>query len=288
MTQIGLGGAPLGNLFAAITDDEASATVDAAWDAGIRLFDTAPLYGQGLSEVRLGKALRHRPRDEFVLSTKVGRLLRNAPELEPVYAYSRTDTLRSLEESMERLGVDRLDTVYVHDPDDHEDEALRGAFPALLRLRDQGVIRSVGCGMNQSEMLARFVERVDLDCILIAGRYTLLDRSAGERLLPRCRQRGVEVVIGGVFNSGLLADPDGSPTYDYALAPAELVSRARVLQATCRQFGVSLSAAAIQFALRDPAVTAVLIGARSAAEITADVEAAHASIPEELWAALDA
>jgi D-threo-aldose 1-dehydrogenase len=299
VTRLGLGCAPLGNLFAAITDDQAKATVDAAWDAGIRLFDTAPLYGQGLSEIRLGRALHGRPREEYTLSTKVGRLLRDvpdgpwpsifvdAPELEPVFAYSRDDTLRSIEESLDRLGVDRLDIVHVHDPDDHEDEALRGAFPALLRLRDQGVIGAVGCGMNQWEMLSRFVERVDLDCILLAGRYTLLDRSGADRLLPRCLERRVDVYLGGVFNSGLLADPDANTTYDYVTASPEVIARARAMRAACERHGISLAAAAIQFGLAHPAVTAVLVGARSADEVRADVADAAVHIPDELWGELD-
>jgi len=299
LSRLGLGCAPLGNLYSSITDDEATATVDAAWEAGVRLFDTAPLYGNGLSESRLGRALSGRPRDEYTLSTKVGRILVDAtddqsasifvdaPALEPVFAYSRDDTMRSIEQSLERLGVDRLDVVHVHDPDDHEDVALRGAFPALLRLRDQGVIGSVGCGMNQWQMLLRLVERVDLDCILLAGRYTLLDRSGADRLLPRCKERGVDVFLGGVFNSGILADPDGGATYDYAAASPELTARAHAMRAACDVHGVHLAAAALQFALAHPAVTAVLVGARSAGEIRADLSGLEVAIPDELWSELD-
>ena len=301
VTALGLGCAPLGNLFDAVSDVNAQATVDAAWDAGIRLFDTAPLYGNGLSERRLGAALAQRPRNEFVLSTKVGRLLRepppgtsldtifaDAPQRDPVFAYSRDDVLRSIDESLTRLGLDRIDIVYVHDPDNHEEEALTGAFPTLIELRDQGVIGAVGCGMNQWQMLDRFVTRVDLDCVLLAGRYSLLDRSGAEVLLPHCAERGVGVVLGGVFNSGLLADPDRNATYDYVRAPEVLIERARAMARACAANGTPLVAAALQFALRHPAVTAVVVGARSAPEVQVDVSAATAAIPEPLWAELDA
>ncbi|MFM8531148.1 MAG: aldo/keto reductase [Ilumatobacteraceae bacterium] len=299
VTALGLGCAPLGNLYSAVSDEDATATVDAAWEVGIRFFDTAPLYGQGLSETRLGQALRSRPREEFVLATKVGRLLRapsagvpasifvNAPPLEATRSYSYDDAMRSVEESLVRLGVDRVDVVHVHDPDDHEDEAIRGAFPALIKLRDQGVIRAVGCGMNQWQMLDRFVGRIDLDCILLAGRYTLLDRSGAERLLPRCLEHRVGVVIGGVFNSGLLADPDLQQVFDYSAAPPALVDRARAMRDTCRRRGVSLTAAALQFALRHPAVTTVVVGARTAAEVSMDAHDAQIGIPADLWDELD-
>jgi D-threo-aldose 1-dehydrogenase len=299
VTRLGLGCAPLGNLFQAVADDDAVATVDAAWDAGWRLFDTAPLYGHGLSERRLGAALAGRPRDEYVLSTKVGRLLRppaagstvatifvDAPDLDPVFAYSRDAVLRSIDESLERLGVDRIDVVHVHDPDDHEQAALDGAFPALIELREQGVVGAIGCGMNQWQMLDRFVDRVDLDCVLLAGRYTLLDPSGGDELLPHCLDRGVGVVIGGVFNSGLLADPDERATYDYASAPIHLVAQARAMAQVCTAHGVSLTAAALQFALAHPAVTSVLVGARSAAEVHSDATAAAVALPDDLWAEL--
>jgi D-threo-aldose 1-dehydrogenase len=296
IVRLGLGTAPLGNLFTAITDEVAQATVDAAWDGGVRFYDTAPQYGHGLAEIRLGRALADRPRDEYVLASKVGRLLRHVsprqetifrdiPDVDPVFDYSRDGVLRSIEESLARLGADRLDIVHVHDPDDHEAEALAAAFPALIELREQGVIGQVGCGMNQAEMLSRFVERVDLDCVLLAGRYSLLDRG-GEALLAQCAERGVDVIIGGVFNSGLLARPEVGATFDYAEAPAALVERARALQTTCAEFGVSLPAAAIQFVLRHPAVTRVLVGARTPAEITADLGDADVAMPDELWDAL--
>jgi len=300
LVRFGLGTAPLGNLFNAVSDAEAEATVHAAWARGVRYFDTAPQYGHGLAEIRLGRALAAHPRGQYRLVSKVGRVLVappagsvrpsssfvDLPALDPVFDYSRDGVLRSYEDSLTRLGVDRLDIVHVHDPDAHEAEALATAFPTLIELRDQGMIGQIGSGMNQVAMLARFVEQVDLDCILLAGRYTLLDRT-GAQLLQRCVERGVEVIAGGVFNSGLLANPSVGATFDYAAAPAELVARAQRLQAVCEQFGVPLPAAAIQFVGRHPAITMTLVGARSVAEIEADVTYAELEIDPSLWAALE-
>lgn len=299
--RLGLGTAPLGNLFTAVSDADADATVHSAWVSGIRTFDTAPQYGHGLAEVRLGRALAQYPRDQFVLSSKVGRVLVappagasrpttafvEIPAVDPVFDYSRDGVLRSLDDTLTRLGVDRLDVVHVHDPDHHEAEALATAFPTLIELREQGVIGAVGCGMNQVEMLARFVEQVDLDCILLAGRYSLLDRT-GAALLDECARRGVQVIAGGVFNSGLLAAPVEGATFDYAAAAPELVAAAQRLQSVCAEFGVPLPAAAVQFVLRHAAVTCALVGARSAEEIEADVAFAEVVIDPALWPALDA
>jgi D-threo-aldose 1-dehydrogenase len=298
ITALGLGGAAIGNMFAGVSDDDARATVDAAWDAGIRFFDTAPLYGHGVSERRLGRALRSRTRSDYVLSTKVGRVLRptgsarpstiftDVGDLEPKFDFSRDGIMRSLEESLERLGTDRVDVALVHDPDDHEDDALRHAFPTLLRLRDEGVVAAVGCGMNQTAMLERFVARIDVDCVLLAGRYSLLDRS-GADLLAQCAARRVGVILGGVFNTGVLADPDAHPTYDYAAASPAVLERARHLRACCEARAVPLGAAALQFAMRHPAVTTVLVGARSRAEVDLDVGYATASIDDDVFAELD-
>ncbi len=297
-TALGLGCAAIGNMFTGVSDDDARATVDAAWDAGIRYFDTAPLYGHGASERRLGRALRTRSRDDYLLSTKVGRVLRpTGPErsatiftdvgdLEPEFDFSRDGIMRSFEESLERLGTDRIDVALVHDPDDHEDDALRHAFPTLLQLRDEGVVAAVGCGMNQTAMLERFVARIDVDCVLLAGRYSLLDRS-GTELLAQCAARRVGVILGGVFNTGVLADPDVHPTYDYAAASPAVLERARYLRALCEAHGISLGAAALQFAMRHPAVTTVLVGARSSAEVDLDVAYAATSIDDDVFADLE-
>ncbi len=298
VTRLGLGCAPLGNLYHAVDDETARATVDAAWESGMRLFDTAPLYGHGLSERRIGDALRDRPRDEYVLSTKVGRVLVphgsadgnsifvDTPPVRPKVDFTGDGVRRAIADSLDRLGIDRIDIVHIHDPDDHLDQAIREAFPALIALRDEGVIRAVGCGMNVTEPLTRIVECVDVDVVLLAGRYTLLDQTGAIDLLPRCVERGVGVIIGGVFNSGLLADPGDDATYDYEPASADLVARARVLRGICEDFGVSLTAAAIGFAARHEAVTSVVVGARSPTEIHDDVAAATTDLPDELWDAL--
>jgi D-threo-aldose 1-dehydrogenase len=292
--RLGLGTAPLGGLYEAVDDGEADAVVNRAWELGLRLFDTAPLYGSGLAEQRLGRALRDRPPDEFVLSTKVGRLLRpgradanfaGAPPLGPVFDFSYDATLRSLSESLERLGLDRVDVALIHDPDDHYEEAMAGAYPALERLRGESAVGAIGVGMNQSELLCRFARDGDFDCFLLAGRYTLLDRSGADELLPLCLERGIAVLAGGVFNSGVLAS---GATYDYAPAPPEVLSRARRLREMCASHGVPLEAAALQFPLRHPAVACVLAGCRSDVEVTEDVRLFQLELPEALWEELDA
>jgi D-threo-aldose 1-dehydrogenase len=289
--SLALGCAPLAGLYAPVPEAQAHATVDAAWELGIRTFDTAPHYGAGISERRLGAALRARPRDELVLSTKVGRLLRpseepdaqgfpDEPPVRRVFDFSRDGVRRSLEGSLERLGLDRADLVHVHDPDDHLDQAIGEGLPALAELRDAGAIGAVGAGSNRPEPLVRIVREADVDWVLVAGRMTLLDQSAAAELLPLCLERGVRVIAAGVFNSGLLA---GGTTYDYAPAAAELVERAREVAATCARRGVSLADAALAYPRRHPAVTAVLVGARSPEEVAEDVAGFERAIPDELW-----
>lgn len=296
VTRLGLGCAPLGNMFTALGEDHARATVDAAWELGLRWFDSAPLYGHGLSEQRLGAALRTRPRAEYVLATKVGRLLvpghdpdtifAAPPALRPQFDFSYDGALRSFEASLERMGIDRVDVLHVHDPDNDERAAVDGAFRALRRLRDEKVIGAVGAGMNQSAMLTRFVERGLVDCVLLAGRYSLLDQSGLADLLPAAQKAGVAVIAAGVFNSGLLADPKPGATFDYAPAPQELMERAQRLRDICAAHGVSLRAAALQFPTYHPAVTTVLTGARSAAEIGENSALFAEAIPREVWAEL--
>jgi D-threo-aldose 1-dehydrogenase len=283
---LGLGTAPLAGLYAPVADDAAHAVVERAWELGIHFFDTAPYYGSGLAERRLGSALRGRPRDELTLSTKVGRLLRpDASRWEGAYFdFSYDAALRSLDESLERLGLDRVDIALVHDPDDHYEAALAGAFRALRRLRDEGVVRAIGVGMNQTELLVRFAREADPDCFLVAGRWTVLDRSAGDELLPLCAERGIDVIAGGVFNSGILA---GGTTFDYAAAPPGVVARVDDLEATCARHGVPLAAAAVQFPARHRAVRTVLVGCRSPGEVDEDVRLASLEIPERLWSELE-
>lgn len=296
VTRLGLGCAPLGNMFSAIDEPQARATVDAAWAAGIRWFDTAPLYGHGLSEQRLGRALRPRPRAEFALATKVGRLLvpgndpetifADVPPVRPMFDFSYDGAMRSVDDSLKRLGLDRLDVLHVHDPDAHETDAVAGAFRALHRLRDEGVIGAVGAGMNQSAMLTRFVQRGLVDCVLLAGRYSILDQSALVDLLPAAAAAGVAVIAAGVFNSGLLADPRPGATFNYMPAPPELIARAQRIATVCERHGVPLRAAALQFPAHHPAVATVLTGARAPAEVEENVRLFATPIPRELWDAL--
>ncbi len=296
VTEMVFGGAPIGGLYEPVSDDQAAAALEAAWAAGIRAFDTAPHYGAGLSEQRLGRFLAGRPRGEFVLSTKVGRRLVPAtgdvqgadgfygtPQLTRVRDYSRDGALAALEDSLRRLGTDRIDIVLIHDPDEHAEAALDGAYAALDQLRSEGTIRAVGVGMNQAPLLQWFAERADLDCVLVAGRYSMLDTAAAGGLFPACQRRGVAVLAAGLFNSGILADPRPGATYDYAPAGRGVLQRAQRIRAVCARYGVPIGAAAIRFALRHPAVTAVVVGARSAAEVAQDVEWLAAAVPDALW-----
>jgi D-threo-aldose 1-dehydrogenase len=303
LTALGFGGASLGNLYSEVTEEAALRAVDAAWDAGIRYFDTAPHYGLGLSERRLGLALRGRPRDDYVISTKVGRLLvANAvPTGSDLRAggfavpdtltrrrdYSRDGVLRSLEASLERLGLEHVDVVLVHDPEDYMDEALSAAVPALIELREQGVIGAVGAGMNLVAPLSRFVRETDVDLVLAAGRWTLVDQSAAP-LLDDCGEHGVGLVAAGVFNSGLLsaADPADDAHFDYGPAPADVLAAARACARVCEARGTSLPVAALQFPLRHPAVRSIVVGMRSAEDCTQNVAALSVRLDERLWSEL--
>jgi D-threo-aldose 1-dehydrogenase len=304
VTALSLGTAPLGNLFTPVTDAEAMAVVDAAFDVGIGYLDTAPHYGVGLAEERLGRALADRRQDPgratFTLSTKVGRLLRplrpgedpdpqgfvDTPSRTRDWDFSAAGIRRSIEESLARLGLDRIDVALLHDPDEHEQNVYETAYGALADLRRQGVVGAIGAGMNQSAMLTRFVRDLDLDLVLCAGRFTLLDQSALKDLLPECERRGTSVVIGGVYNSGLLADPRPGARFDYAPASAALVRTAESLAELCGTFGVPLKAAAVQFPFRQPTVASVLVGCRSAAEVHDNAAVFEHPIPEELWTAI--
>ncbi|MGW6403223.1 aldo/keto reductase [Streptomyces sp. NPDC055134] len=298
VTELSFGAAGIGNLYTPVTDEEARAAVDAAWDAGIRYFDTAPHYGIGLSERRLGEALAARDRSAYTVSTKAGRLLVPAEEsggddLEHGFAvpathrrvwdFSADGVRRSLEDSLTRLGLDRVDLVYLHDPDDHGEQAFREAYPALERLRAEGVVGAIGAGMNQAAMLTRFVRDTDVDAVLCAGRYTLLDQGALAELLPEAQARGTSVVVGGVFNSGLLADPRPGATYDYAAAPREVLDRAYQLKDLAQRHGITLRAAALAFPLGHPAVASVLVGTRSPHEVLDAAEQFAVAVPAAFW-----
>jgi D-threo-aldose 1-dehydrogenase len=303
VTQFSFGAAGIGSLYTPVSDATAGAAVRAAWEAGIRCFDTAPHYGLGQSEQRLGAALRDYPRETYVVSTKVGRILEpvehpDGDDLANGFAvpashrrrwdFTAAGIERSLAESLHRLALDRIDIVYIHDPDEHADQALREAYPALERLRDQGVISAIGIGMNQVAIPARFVRETDIDVVLLAGRYTLLDQSGLEDLLPAAEARGVSVMIGGVFNSGILANPERGATYDYSIAQEDVLAHALRMQALFEKHGISLRSAALQFPFGHSAVSSVLIGARTAGEVRDAIEQARQPIPHNLWLELRA
>ncbi len=303
VSRLGLGGSGLGNLYTAVDDRTATETVDAAWTAGVRYFDTAPHYGLGLSEARLGAALAGRPRAEFVLSTKVGRLLEPNPNprgsdlddggfavpdtLRRRYDYSSDGVRRSLDASLRRLGLDRIDIAYVHDPEGHLDQTIAEALPALVELRDQGVLGAVGAGMNLVEPLRRIVRACDVDVVMIANRWTLLDRSAAP-LLDDCAERGIGVAIAAPFNGGLLAQPWPKPDSPFEYAPAApcLVERARRLATAGRRVGVTLPRAAIQFPLLHPAVATVVVGAQGPEQMAQSARWLRDRVPTRAWTPL--
>jgi D-threo-aldose 1-dehydrogenase len=300
LTELGLGVSQFGNLYRKATDQEVRSAVAAAWAAGIRYFDTAPHYGLGLSERRIGALLADHPRQEYVLSTKVGRLLVPSPETAEqrddqgfdvpaayrrVWDFSRDGVRRSLDASLERLGCDRVDVVYLHDPDQHWEQASRQAVPALIELRDQGVIGAIGVGMNRSAMLADYINQCDIDLVMCAGRYTLLEQTALHDVLPAALVRGVGVVIAGVYNSGLLAQnrPVTNARYDYEAAPDDVVARVHRIADVCERYGVTVPAVALAFVRAHPAVIATVVGARSGFQVNSNVERARTRIPSELW-----
>lgn len=305
LTTLGFGAAPIGNLYRETNEETATDAVSAAWEGGIRYFDTAPHYGLGLSELRLGAALRGKPRTEYVVSTKVGRLLvpNTAPtgsDLEaggfavPDYCrrvrdYSRDGVLRSIESSLERLGLDRVDIVYVHDPENDMEPAISQAIPALIELRDQGVVGAVGAAMNFVEPLRRFVAETDVDIVMVAGRWTLVDQSAAS-LLDDCDAAAVTVVAAAPFNSGLLSrrEPTENALFDYGPAPADVLEVARACARACERRGTELPAAALQFPVRSPAVGGVVAGMRTPAQVNLNVAWLDAEIDERLWAELPA
>ena len=325
VARLGFGMAPLGGLYEAVTDEAAAATLKHAWAIGIRYYDAAPLYGYGQAEQRLGRMLREHSRAEFVISTKVGRLLyplaevlanpgldrdwqrlgsvtgigpegvpeeelndwyyRGVPDVRPVYDYSYDGVMRSVESSLARTGLDHLDILWIHDPDTHWEQAIGGAYPALAELRSQGVVSAIGAGMNQSEMLTRFAKEGDFDAFMLAGRYTLLDQRALDDLLPVCLKKNIGIVIAGVMNSGLLANPSPESHFDYgpATEAQQWLDKALRLKAVCERNGVNLRAAALQFVFAHPAVTCVVAGVRKIAHLDDTVEQMQVSIPDALW-----
>lgn len=312
VTDLGFGTAPLGNLYRAISDQDAQEILSSCWDAGVRFYDTAPLYGLGLSETRLNPLLRGKDRDSYVLSTKVGRILQvtapdqrdgfgkwfDVPSRREIYDYTYDGVLRSIEFSLERLGVDRIDILFAHDLDifNHGtqdaldaklNEFMNGGYKALLSLRDQGVIKAFGAGVNEWQPCQWMAERGDFDIFLLAGRYTLLEQEALTSFLPLCETRNIGVVIGGPYNSGILATgPKPGAFYNYDPAPEGVLERVRGIQGICERHGVRMVDAAFQFPLRHPSVISVIPGGQGISEMESNLEAENAEIPEALWADL--
>jgi D-threo-aldose 1-dehydrogenase len=303
VTKLSLGTAPLGGLFTSVPEADSDGVIAAAFDADINFFDTAPLYGSGRSEVRLGRGLNAAKRP-YVLSTKVGRVLNPVTgisdagglagfadadtSVEPVFDYSRAGVRRSFEESLKRLNVDRIDVALIHDADDRIEEAIKYAYPALEEMRSEGMVSTIGVGMNYCPPTIKAVVETDIDIVLIAGRYSLLDQSSQDQLFKETMKRKVSVMIGGVYNSGILANPVAGATFHYAPAPDEIIAKAQKIRDLLATFNVSLTAAAIQFPLRHPAVTTVLTGSRSSKELLANIADFDSDVPQEAWTALEA
>ncbi|CAB3803937.1 Pyridoxal 4-dehydrogenase [Paraburkholderia ultramafica] len=308
-TLMGFGAAPLGNFFSAMSDRDAATLIETAWQAGIRYFDTAPSYGHGLSEARCGQGLRWYPRDQFVLSTKVGRLLtpRKREEIDFTpwvdglpfewhFDYSYDGTMRSIDDSLQRMGVEHIDIALIHEVDAYThgprqpeifEAAMSGAAKALLRLRDEGVVKAIGVGVNECDVAQEAIERVDFDCLLLAGRYTLLEQDALDTFLPMCEQREVSVIVGGGYNSGILATGAvPGAKYNYAPASETILERVRRIEQVCREFDVPLKSAALQFVVAHPAIPTIIPGVRSIAQLDENLRTFAADIPSGFWSEL--
>ena len=295
VSRLSLGTAALGGLYTSVSDADSTDTVLAALDSGINFIDTAPLYGKGTAEVRIGKALAGRDRSTFVISTKIGRLL--VPSTTDIddffmdsdntvkikFDFSASGVRQSLESSLERLGLDSVEILFIHDPDANADEAILEAYPELDRMRSEGIIKAIGVGMNQCETPTRIIKETDIDMVLIAGRYSLLDQKALEGLFPAALEHNVDIIAAGVFNSGILANPVKGATYDYAPASDELLAKAVRIREVLEGHQVSLTSAALQFPLRHPAVKSVLVGCRSAAEVTTNIREFDKTIENKVW-----
>lgn len=298
ISALGIGTAPLGGLFASVEDQEVSAVISTALESGITYFDTAPFYGNGSSERRIGRTLSTVPRSSFRISSKVGRILvpgastepneyRDLDPFTPVYDYSGSAVRASLESSLERLGIDSIDILFIHDPEGHMDQALGEAYPELDRMRSEGLVSSIGVGTNFAETGVRFVRETDIDVALVAGRYTLIDQIALDEFLPEAQRRDVSVVGAGVFNSGVLVNPVEGATYNYVPASAEILEKARKIHEVVGEFGVPVASVGLQFPLRHPAVKSILSGVRSVSELHSNIEAFDTAIPEGVWSALE-
>ena len=299
VSQLGLGTAQLGGLFSSVAEFDGQELIDTAMASGIKYFDTAPHYGKGVAEKRLGSYLSKYPRSSWVLSSKVGRILVPAVQeedsffldadnsVERLNDYSESGIRRSFEESLQRMGLESIDIVYIHDPDDYPEEAINFAYPALEKLRSQGLIKSIGIGMNYNEIPTRMINETDIDVVMNAGRYTLLDQSAAEELFPTALRKGVSIVSVGVFNSGVLANPTPDSHFFYEPAPAHIVARALEFQRVMREFDVTLQQAALQFPLRHEAVKCVVVGCRNAQSLRENILNFDRPIPDEAWEQVD-
>lgn len=295
ISRLSLGTAAFGGLYTSVSEADCSDTILTALDQGINFIDTAPHYGKGVSERRIGRALADRDRSTFVISTKIGRLLLPSESdideyfmdadntVERKFDFSASGVRQSLEASLERLGIDSFDILFIHDPDENADVAILEAYPELDRMRSEGIIKAIGVGMNQCEIPTRIMRETDIDMVLIAGRYSLLDQQALNELLPTALERNVDVIAAGVFNSGILANPVKGATYDYMPASDELLAKAVRIREVLDGHQISLVSAALQFPLRHPAVKSVLAGCRSGAEVTTNIQAFNSSIENKVW-----
>jgi D-threo-aldose 1-dehydrogenase len=295
ISRLSLGTAAFGGLYTSVSEADCNDTILTALDQGINFIDTAPHYGKGISERRIGRALADRDRSTFVISTKIGRLLLPSQSdideyfmdadntLERKFDFSASGVRQSLEASLERLGMDSVDILFIHDPDDNADAAIIEAYPELDRMRSEGIVKAIGVGMNQCEIPTRIMRETDIDMVLIAGRYSLLDQRALNELLPIALERNVDVIAAGVFNSGILANPVKGATYDYMPASDELLAKAVRIREVLDGHQISLASAALQFPLRHPAVKSVLVGCRSGAEVARNIQAFNSSIENKAW-----
>ena len=297
--EFGIGTSPFGGLFASVSESAVADVISTSMELGLNYFDTAPHYGMGSAEVRLGRNINHLPRSSFVVSTKVGRLIvpsekaddpgweNSTAAVERIFDFSAAGIERSLLESLERLKMESVEMIFIHDPDGAADQAISEAYPVLERLRAVGIVKTIGIGITSNEIPTRFINETDIDVVLIALKYTLLDQSAGAELLPTALRKGVSVIAGGVFNSGILTNPKAGATFNYEPASPEVLARAQKIEKFFLDRGVSLAQAALQFPMQHPAISAILVGCRSADEVTTNVALYNKEIDSHIWSEFD-
>ena len=297
--EFGIGTSPFGGLFASVSESAVADVISTSMELGLNYFDTAPHYGMGSAEVRLGRNINHLPRSSFVVSTKVGRLIvpsekaddpgweNSTAAVERIFDFSAAGIERSLLESLERLKMESVEMIFIHDPDGAADQAISEAYPVLERLRAEGIVKTIGIGITSNEIPTRFINETDIDVVLIALKYTLLDQSAGAELLPTALRKGVSVIAGGVFNSGILTNPKAGATFNYEPASPEVLARAQKIEKFFLDRGVSLAQAALQFPMQHPAISAILVGCRSADEVTTNVALYNKEIDSHIWREFD-